>query len=79
VQLVLPAGRRYEPVGKEGLAELTAAMLAEDSKRHSSEDLVSRLDTLGSTVTFSSGMYGTVVSVTTLKKHLNETLAIMQE
>ncbi|KDM92601.1 M16 family metallopeptidase [Photobacterium galatheae] len=79
LQLVLPAGRRYEPSGKNGLAELTAAMMAEDSLRRSSEELVSRLDTLGSMITFDPGMYDTVVSVTALKKHLPETLAILQE
>ncbi|MDO6708711.1 pitrilysin family protein [Photobacterium sp. 1_MG-2023] len=79
LQLVLPAGRRYEPAGKDGLAELTAAMMAEDSLRSSSEELVSRLDTLGSSISWNPGMYGTVVSVASLKENLPETLAILQE
>ncbi|KLV04936.1 peptidase M16 [Photobacterium aquae] len=79
LQLVVPAGRRFEPQGKAGLAQLTASMMAEASQKSTVEELSSRLDMLGSTVNFTAGKYGTVISLTSLKKHLPETLAILQE
>jgi len=79
LQMVIPAGRRFEPAGKTGLAQLTAAMMAEASEKSSAEELSSRLDMLGSTVSFSAGLYGTVVSATSLEKNLPQTLAIMEE
>ncbi|OAN17484.1 peptidase M16 [Photobacterium jeanii] len=79
LQLILPAGRRFEPQGKEGLAALTAAMMGEATEKSSAESLSSKLDVLGSTVHFNSGLYTTTVSVTALAKNLPQTLAIMQE
>lgn len=79
LQMVIPAGRRFEPAGKTGLAQLTASMMGEASTKSSAEQLSSRLDSLGSTVSFSAGLYGTVVSVTSLEKNLPQTLAIMEE
>ncbi|WEM42781.1 pitrilysin family protein [Photobacterium sp. DA100] len=79
IQMVVPAGRRFEPEGKAGLAKLTASMMAEASEASTVEELSSRLDRLGSTVSFSAGKYGTVVSVTSLTKYLPETLDILKE
>lgn len=79
LQMVLPAGRRFEPEGKNGLATLTATMMQEATRQSTAEELSSRLDRLGSTIGFSSGLYGTVVSVTSLEKNLDETLAILEE
>ncbi|PSV99976.1 M16 family metallopeptidase [Photobacterium lipolyticum] len=79
LQLVIPAGRRFEPEGKTGLAQLTAAMMGEATEQSTAEELSSRLDMLGSTVSFSAGLYSTTVSVTSLEKNLAQTLAIMEE
>ncbi|MFZ6043639.1 insulinase family protein, partial [Vibrio natriegens] len=59
LQLVVPAGRRFEPAGKDGLARLTASMMEEASQKSTAEALSSRLDTLGSTIGFTAGQYGT--------------------
>lgn len=79
LQLVVPAGRRFEPAGKDGLARLTASMMEEASQKSTAEALSSRLDTLGSTIGFTAGQYGTVISVTSLTKNLPQTLAILEE
>ncbi|UTV28212.1 M16 family metallopeptidase [Photobacterium atrarenae] len=79
LQMMVPAGRRFEPAGKAGLASLTAAMMNEASQKSSVEELSSRLDRLGSTIHFDAGLYGTVVSVSSLKKNLAETLTILEE
>ncbi|MCW8330622.1 insulinase family protein [Photobacterium sp. SDRW27] len=79
IQMVIPAGRRFEPAGKTGLAKLTATMMLEATEKSTAEELSSRLDMLGSTVGFSAGLYGTVVSVTSLEKNLPQTLAVLEE
>jgi len=79
LQMVIPAGRRFEPAGKNGLAKLTATMMLAATEKSTAEELSSRLDMLGSTVSFSAGLYGTVVSVTSLEKNLPQTLAVMEE
>ena len=45
--MVVPAGRRFEPEGKAGLAKMTASMMAEASQKSTVEELSSRLGSLG--------------------------------
>ncbi|GAL08705.1 protease insulinase family [Photobacterium aphoticum] len=61
------------------MAQLTASMMQEATQTSTAEALSSKLDTLGSSVSFSAGQYGTVISVASLTKNLPETLAIMEE
>ncbi|UXI01778.1 M16 family metallopeptidase [Photobacterium sp. TY1-4] len=79
LQMMIPAGRRFEAAGKTGLASLTAAMMNEASQKSTVEALSSRLDRLGSSIHFDAGLYGTIVSVSSLKKNLAETLALLEE
>ncbi|MEJ2764084.1 pitrilysin family protein [Photobacterium sp. MCCC 1A19761] len=79
LQMMIPAGRRFEPAGKTGLASLTAAMMNEASQKSTVEALSSRLDRLGSSIHFDAGLYGTIVSVSSLKKNLAETLTLLEE
>jgi zinc protease len=79
LQMVIPAGRRFEPMGKTGLSKLVAAMMNEASTQSTAEELSSRLDSLGSTVSFNAGLYGTTVSVTSLDKNIVQTLDILEE
>lgn len=79
LQIQLPAGERYVPRGKEGLANFTAAMMEEGTQAHSIEALQAQLDTLGSTISISAGAYTTKITVSSLKQNLSETLAIVEE
>lgn len=79
LQLMIPAGSRFESADKTGLSKLTAAMMGEATKRSTAEEISSRLDLLGSTVRFNAGLYNTTVSVTSLEKNLAQTLAILEE
>lgn len=79
LNLYLPAGRLYDTVAKAGLAELTSELMNASSQRSSEEELHSQLDKLGSSVNFSVGKYTTVVSLSTLKEYLPQSLAILQE
>ncbi|WP_063652933.1 M16 family metallopeptidase [Aliivibrio fischeri] len=79
LQIAIPAGNRYVPKGKEGLASLTAAMMEEGTMTSSSEELQKKLDKLGSSVSFNSGSYTTTISVASLTKNIDQTLAIVNE
>lgn len=79
LQLVVPAGRRYEAEGKAGLAQLTAAMMNEATTKASAEHIASELDKLGSSVSFDAGLYGTTITLSSLAKNLKPTLAILEQ
>ncbi|MGN2671394.1 M16 family metallopeptidase [Aliivibrio fischeri] len=79
LQIAIPAGNRYVPKGKEGLATLTAGMMEEGTTTSSSEELQKKLDKLGSSVSFNSGSYTTTISVASLTKNIDQTLAIVDE
>lgn len=79
LNLYLPAGRLYDSVEQAGLAQLTAQLMNASSQESSEEVLDARLDKLGSSVRFSVGAYTTLVSLSTLKENLPQTLAILAE
>lgn len=79
IQVSFPAGSRYVPSGKEGLADLTAAMLQEGTTERTSEQLQQELDKLGSSVSFSAGGYQSSIVITSLTKNLDATLNIADE
>ncbi|UJF19006.1 insulinase family protein [Vibrio sp. SS-MA-C1-2] len=78
-QLSLPAGHRYESPEQAGLAQLTAAMMDEATKNYSAEDISAQLEELGSSISFSTGNYTTVMSVSTLAVNLDKTLTLVKE
>ena len=65
--------------GKAGIAALTASMLNEASKKYSSEEMSSQLDKLGSSISFNSGTDRMNISVQSLTKNLDATLALLEE
>ncbi|MCF7353964.1 pitrilysin family protein [Vibrio sp. CK2-1] len=79
IQVSFPAGSRYVPSGKEGVADLTAAMLQEGTTERTSEQLQQELDKLGSSVSFSAGGYQSSIVITSLTKNLDATLNIADE
>ncbi|YCO04170.1 M16 family metallopeptidase [Vibrio sp. VNB-15] len=79
MQFSLPAGTRFVEEGKEGLAQLTAAMLQEGTTQHSVEEIQAELDKLGSVISVDATGYTTDISVSTLEKNLAPTLKIVEE
>lgn len=79
MEIRLPAGERYVPRGQEGLANLTASLLEEGTQSQSAESIQAKLDTLGSSVSVNAGAYSTSIVVSSLKKNLTPTLAIVEE
>lgn len=79
MQIKMPAGHRYVPRGKEGLASLTASMVSEGGKRLSSEELQAELDKLGSSASLDAGQYSSTVTISSLSNNFPETLALVEE
>ncbi|MGR5544679.1 M16 family metallopeptidase [Vibrio sp. PNB22_2_2] len=79
MQFSLPAGTRFVDKGKEGLAQLTAAMLQEGTTKRSVEDIQAELDKLGSMISVEASGYTTNISVSSLAKNLAPTLKVVEE
>ena len=77
--LNLEGGMLLDPQDKAGLAYLTAAMMNESTENYSNEALSNELAKLGSSVSFSASGRYTQVSVSSLTKNLDETMALVQE
>ncbi len=78
-QLKIPAGRRYAEKGKEGVADLTAAMINEGTKERNSAQIQSYLNQLGSSIQITAGEYTTSITVSSLTEHFDQTLNVMEE
>jgi len=79
IRLTIPAGQTRESVDKLGLAQLTAQMMSEATKRHSAEELSNELNKLGSSVNFGSGDQFATMNIRTLTKNLDKTFEIALE
>ncbi|MEO7446502.1 MAG: pitrilysin family protein [Ferruginibacter sp.] len=81
MNIYLKGGRLMESgdLSKAGLASLFAAMMNDDTQKHSAEDFSLALEKLGSTINVSSTKDAIVFSVQSLKKNLAPTLALLQE
>ncbi|OBT17468.1 peptidase M16 [Vibrio sp. UCD-FRSSP16_10] len=79
MQIKMPAGNRYAPRGKEGLATLTSSMVSEGSGLLSSEEFQAELDKLGSSVSLSAGQYSTTLTLSSLSKNFTATMALVEK
>ncbi|HVG13256.1 MAG TPA: pitrilysin family protein, partial [Flavisolibacter sp.] len=61
------------------LASMFTAMMAEDTKNYTAEQLSIELSKLGSSIGIFSGTDGVTMSVQSLKKNLDKTLALLEE
>ncbi|MGI9191074.1 MAG: M16 family metallopeptidase [Chitinophagaceae bacterium] len=81
INISIPGGRLPEQnqLNKVGIANLFTAMMEEDTKRHTDQDISIMLDKLGSSISIGSGLDETGISVRCLKKNLQATLDILEE
>lgn len=79
VLLKIPAGHYYTQSDKAGTVALIATMLNESTQQRSGEDMSKALQKLGSSVSISPGAHYLTVSMSTLTKHLDATLALVNE
>nr|MBA2744851.1 insulinase family protein [Flavisolibacter sp.] len=66
-------------LSKAGLASFFAAMMQEDTRNYTSEQMAVELQKLGSSINVSSGTDGVTFTVQSLKKNFDKTLALLQE
>ncbi|RYY41693.1 MAG: insulinase family protein [Chitinophagaceae bacterium] len=64
---------------KAGLASFFAAMMNEDTKEHTAEQISQELARLGASLSVSSGLNGITITVQTLRKNIEPVLALMEE
>ncbi|MGL5286204.1 MAG: M16 family metallopeptidase [Aeromonas sp.] len=79
ITIALPGGLRAEGEGQLGLANLTAMMMEQGSRRLSEAQLSDELEKLGSNISFSNGQYSNLISVSSLTDKLPQTLALVRE
>ena len=79
VKFRLAVAQKHEPVGKLGLASMTASMLDEATTKSTNEELSNRVEKLGSRISISSGDNYTEITVQSLTSNLDASLAIVAE
>ncbi|MDF2437490.1 MAG: peptidase [Bacteroidota bacterium] len=79
IQLSIESGHRFEDIKKAGISGVTAALMNEGTAKYTAEEIAQKLDRLGSSVNVYSGSENIVMSVSSLTKNLDSTLAIAQE
>ncbi len=79
LHLIIKAGTLQEPKGKEGLANLTAALLLSGTKSRSATQIAQQLDFLGAHLKAAGGDDFATVSLTVLKKDLGPGLELFKD
>ena len=77
ISIAFDAGTRRDPVGKEGLAELTARSLSQGTKELTSTEFDQKVDFMGSSVAVTAGRDYASGGMTSLKKYQNDTLKLL--
>ncbi len=76
MNLVMKAGAAGDPVGKGGLASLTADLLDEGTATRSALDISDQLALIGSSLSVSAGWDSTTASLRSLTRHLDRALEV---
>jgi zinc protease len=66
----IDGGSRFDPLGKEGVANLTSALLTEGTKGRKAEEIHDTMDFLGGQLSASAGDDYATITLTVLKKDL---------
>lgn len=79
--LEFKGGRMVEAgdMSKVGVANMFATMMEEDTENYTAEKLALELEKLGSSINFSASLDGINVTVRTLAKNVQPTMALLQE
>ena len=77
VNVLVDAGARLDPAGKEGLGNLTADLLTEGTEKRSAQQISDAADFIGASLSSSAGDDYASVRLTVLRKYLNEGLDLL--
>ena len=75
MSLIAPRGFTSDPVSGAGTTRLTMNVLTESTRHHTAEQLASRLALLGASIYASASLESSSVSLSALKKNLDNSLA----
>lgn len=79
INLLIRAGSRHEPSDKAGLASLAADMLLEGTKTMKAEELSEIIEFYGASISVSADYDYTIISLSVLKKDLQELFRVFKE
>lgn len=79
MNMLLTTGSTADPLGKAGLANLTAELLTRGTQKYTAQVLAEELDFLGTSLWVSADYETTTVSLTTLTKNLDASFALLAE
>jgi len=79
LNLVIKAGVLQEPAGKEGLANLTAGLLASGTATRTAQQIAEAFDSLGVKFGAGGGQDFATVSLTVLKKDVPKAMAVFRD
>jgi zinc protease len=79
LRLVFEGGRLAKSPNQSGITALTAAMMNEGTANYSAEDFEKELQKLGSSINVSGGNENMVISMQSLLRNLDATLALLEE
>jgi zinc protease len=79
VLMVIEAGATTDPVGRDGLAQLTARLLPEGTERSTGAEFAERLERLGASVEAHADWDVGVARVTVLTEHLDAAMQLFGE
>lgn len=77
VQILIDAGSRRDPQGKEGLASLTADLLTEGTRKRSAAQINEEADALGARLSTSADVDFAQLSLTILSRYLDRGLDLL--
>jgi zinc protease len=77
--IVLSAGHISEDISKAGLANLVASMMNEGTKNKTPEQLEDAIGLLGASINVSSGNEDISISVSTMTRNFEKTIALVEE
>lgn len=77
--LAFPAGSRYDPPGKEGLAELTAELLTKGTPSRTADQIAAAIEGVGGSLGASAGADWFTVSSTVLTDHVQLALELLAD
>ncbi len=79
LSLAFPAGSRYDPPGKEGLAELTAELLTKGTPSRTADQIAAAIEGVGGSLSASAGADWFTVSSTVLTDHIQLALELLAD
>lgn len=77
--IVIDGGHMLDDISAPGVANMLAAMLNEGTKNKTPEEIEEEIDLLGSMIRINAGTEDITVSVNTLARNFEKTLAIVEE